>query len=225
MKVINLYSFSVFLFIIKQLFALEIGDYIQIKDELPAIYGTVIDIKDDTITIRPHRFQGDFIKKSNEIEVIKTAQEIASIIPTDNQYSINLMWINSYNDSDNEHIFNTQETYDKIFKSASSWHKKNPLVDVGTMNKNELFDASTIMDLDTYGLVMARGGLNGLENSFQIWTNTQPEFLDAAKSIIIDRSIQQKIHVDKGGSLDYAMNNMEQKVYSNYFLCFHIIMA
>jgi hypothetical protein len=40
------------------------------------------------------------------------------------------MWINSPDHSNNEHIFNTQETYDKIFKSASSWHKKNPLAEV-----------------------------------------------------------------------------------------------
>jgi hypothetical protein len=93
-------------------------------------------------------------------------------------------------------------------------------IDVAVMDKNELFDASTIMDLDTYGIVMARGGAEGLENSFQIWANTQSKFLKAAKSIIIDRSIEQKKYIDKGNFFELLEKDIQQRVYGNYF--FHV---
>jgi hypothetical protein len=61
-------------------------------------------------------------------------------------------------------------------------------LDVSPMDRHELFDSSTLIDLFRYGTVMARGAVD-FENSLQIWSNNQPNLLWAAKTILIDTSI------------------------------------
>jgi hypothetical protein len=304
MQLTNFYHFFVVLFILaQQALSFSIGDYVEINEhnEIP-LYGTIVEIKDDNlVTIRPHRFQGDFDIKISAVKIIKTAQTITELKPRANQYSINLMWINKdASNTGSKHIFPDDTTLNKILDTAKLWAQKNPGaeviiwydanmlsptqknipekenvifkdirtqnfpevmtyldvfsdqtpvffrvdllrsviaynmlknhddryffvyadIDVETMDKDQLFDASTIMDLDIYGIIMARGGANGLENSFQIWSNTQIKFLDAAKFSIIDRSIEQKKHISNGNSFEGGTKELDQQVYGNYFFMF-----
>lgn len=93
-------------------------------------------------------------------------------------------------------------------------------LDVAPMDKKELFDASTQMDLDNYGISMARGGFLGFENSFQIWANNEPLLLAAVKAAIIDISILRAEYILSGGSWAYKSKGdtkpLEQSVYDSY---------
>lgn len=95
-------------------------------------------------------------------------------------------------------------------------------VDVTPMGRDELFDASTQMDLDRYAIVMAAGGINEgkFENSFQIWSNNKPNLLAAAKAAIIDINIMRAQNILEGGSWASKpagdTEPLTQQVYDSY---------
>lgn len=100
-------------------------------------------------------------------------------------------------------------------------------IDVTSMNKDEIFDASTMMDLNKYGIVMAHGGYNqyNFENSFQIWSSTNQDLLVAAKAALIDINIIRAQNILGGGNWINSQPNdaspLEQVVYNSYVPMFH----
>lgn len=91
-------------------------------------------------------------------------------------------------------------------------------IDVTSMSKEEIFDASTLMDLQRYGILMAQGGGNDdhFENSFQIWSTRKPNLLVAAQQAIINPSIRQAKNYLKGLKEKGNMLPIEESVYKLY---------
>lgn len=71
-------------------------------------------------------------------------------------------------------------------------------LDVTAMTKIELFDEETKHNLREIGLVLARGGMKGFENSFQI--TAYKENLQQAMKVAIDVSITRAKNILSGGS-------------------------
>jgi hypothetical protein len=75
-------------------------------------------------------------------------------------------------------------------------------LDVTPMSKEQLFDPETLENLKTFGIVFARGGIAGFENSFQI-TKKNEKLLSAMKVALIDVSIARAKNILEGGSWAY----------------------
>ena len=63
-------------------------------------------------------------------------------------------------------------------------------LDVKPLSKEEIFDKKTLHKMNQYGVVMADGGNNGYENSFQMFSNHKPNLLKAIKEAIINPSLK-----------------------------------
>lgn len=109
-----------------------------------------------------------------------------------------------------------------VIKKALEEGRKNYFVysdiDVTPMSKDEIFDASTMMDLLRYGIVMAHGGNNEyqFENSFQIWSADKPNLLWAAKTAIIELNILRAERFLGIPKAERKPENLEQMVYNSY---------
>jgi ankyrin repeat protein len=305
-----------FWFIALRCGAFVVGDYVDYSDPNNNYkeFGTVMAIaRDGALVVRPHgTMQGDFRIVEGKVTLVRSAQDIENAKPKDDEYSINLMWVNR-SFSDSEFLFQKSDVEDYLAKIAG-WVKLNPNstlhvwydsamsdtqapkntfdklskdypeeaghivfsdlrqfpevkndpkgvfwdktpvyfrvdlyrvvaaynvlkeateqnrrhyfayadIDVTPMSKAELFDNATQMDMDIFGIVMARGGLNNLrfENSFQMWTNKKPNLLKAAKAAIIDTSIARAENILRGNNWAYSRDGdtkpLEQTVYSSY---------
>lgn len=305
-----------FWFIALRCGALVVGDYVDYSDPNNGYkeFGTVMAIaRDGALVVRPHgTMQGDFRIAEGKVTLVRNAQDIENAKPKDDEYSINLMWVNR-SLSDSEFLFQRSDVEDYLAKIAG-WAKLNPGstlhvwydsamsdaqapkntfdklsknypeeashivfsdlrqfpevkddtagvfldktpvyfrvdlyrvvaaynvlkeateqnrrhyfvyadIDVTPMSKAELFDNATQMDMDTFGIVMARGGLHNLrfENSFQMWTNKRPNLLKAAKAAIIDTNIARAENILRGNHWAYLRSGdttpLEEIVYSSY---------
>jgi hypothetical protein len=81
-------------------------------------------------------------------------------------------------------------------------------LDVTPLSGHQLFDKRTVSFLDDFGIVMAKGGHLGFENSFQILNGDNTQCMDSHRKVIINLSIEMAL---KGPN---AIK--EQQIYDTY---------
>lgn len=92
-------------------------------------------------------------------------------------------------------------------------------LDVAPMSKSELFDDETKENLRDFGIVLARGGHKGYENSFQM-TAYKENLQKALKVALIDISIARAKNILEGGHWAYKKVNdttpLTQTIYDTF---------
>lgn len=83
-------------------------------------------------------------------------------------------------------------------------------LDMEPLTCRQLFDKRTVNYLDDLGFVMAKGGMMGYENGFQILNGAHEKMMDSHRTVIIDLS------VDQANRLPFSLS--EQQIYPTYNL-------
>jgi hypothetical protein len=81
-------------------------------------------------------------------------------------------------------------------------------LDVTPLSGDQLFDNRTVSFLDDFGIVMAKGGFLGFENSFQILNGDHTQSMDSHRKVIINLSIEMALN--KPNAIK------EQQIYDTY---------
>lgn len=109
------------------------------------------------------------------------------------QYSINLMWVNASLDPTKDKFLDSLLSGQATIFADAAVGDKRPSTISPRMDKAELFNQSTLADLNTSGLVMNKGDFSPVENQFlQLIDN--PKMIQAIKHIGINLNFHRLTH-------------------------------
>lgn len=96
-------------------------------------------------------------------------------------------------------------------------------LDMEPLSQEQLFDDETLHNLQTYGIVMARGGFLGFEDGFQIISNHNQHLLEAIEWVLVVLNIKRAHNALQGKFYDFCgrqpegpMKPLQQIIYDTY---------
>ncbi|MBN4066472.1 hypothetical protein JYU14_00100 [Simkania negevensis] len=81
-------------------------------------------------------------------------------------------------------------TADHVLRNKETQYVVQSDLDVTPLSRQELFDKRTVSFLKEYGFAMAKGGILGFENCFQMFNGDNTQLMESHRKVIIDFTIE-----------------------------------